>query len=310
MNTRTADILKLIDCLNSLHDGDDAIDLLVACGEDAIPHLRKYLMEGQPSHIYQPRQKAVNALARLGAKDVLIEYLCSPKEIPDPAFRFGEEAVENTAARAIAIWRTDDVFEVLLQIAYTRTLPGVIEALGSFRRPEPLPLFIAALMDDVSRPAAESALKVMGETAKPALMAAALMSAPLENYESPSILLCRRSALRILAAMAVTVEDWSKLKVLLKDDDAEITVLTALIAMNLLDFKDKIRAVRVMIGKIPSVNWYVQTEVENCLVVNYAIVKEEIAAMIARLQTLPAKAHPSECTLRILMNIKRRGETE
>ena len=199
MNKLLAEILRLIDCMNSLHDGDRAVDLLVACGEVAIAPLRKYLWEGKPSHIYQPRQRAVNALAKLGAKEVLIEYLCTPKEIPDPVFQFGEEAVENTAARALAGWQTDDVFEVLLRIAHTRTLPGLIDALGSFRRPEPISLFITALMDDVSRPAAENALKSMGELAKPALMEAAVTPDLSENYESPSILLRRRSTVRILA---------------------------------------------------------------------------------------------------------------
>ncbi|MBM4271250.1 MAG: hypothetical protein FJ139_03705 [Deltaproteobacteria bacterium] len=249
MNNASAEIKKLIDYLDSLREGDRAVDLLVAYGEGAIPYLRKYLMEGNPGHIYQPRQRAVNALARLGAKEVLIEYLCVPKEIPDPVFRFGEEAVENTAARALAKWQTDDVFAVLLQIAYTRTLPGVIEALASFRRQEPIPLFIAALVDDVSRPAAENALTALGVMAKPALIDTVCAPNPSEEDDNPSIRLCRRSIMRILADLPVTVEEWPGLVELLDDNDPEIAILAARIAMKMAHHEDM--AVRTMIEKFP-----------------------------------------------------------
>jgi hypothetical protein len=308
MNTSVNDIVKLIDCLNSLYEGDLAADLLVACGKDAIPHLRKYLMEGQPSHIYQPRQQAVNALTRLGARDVLIEYLCSPKEIPDPAFRFGEEAVENTAARALTRWQTNDVFEVLLRIAQTRTLSGIIEALGSFRRPAAVPLFINALMDDVSRTAAENALKSMGKMAKPALMEATITPASSENYESPSILLRRSSAIRILAGMTVTTEDWSQLKRLLYDDDPEITISASRIAMDVPDCKDKSMVVRAMIEKIPSINWYVQTEIENCLIKHYDVAQKEIADQIAQRKLPSEKAQASDPVLQILIGVRNRAK--
>jgi len=305
MDKLLAEITKLIDGLNSLHEGDHAVDLLVACGKSTISYLRKYLMEGKPSHIYQPRQRAVNALSRLGAKEVLIEYLCTPKEIPDPVFRFGEEAVENTAARALARWQTDDVFEVLLKIAYTRTLPGVIEALGSFQQPEPIPLFIAALMDDVSRPAAENALRSMGELAKPALINAAVTPAPSENYESPSILLRRRSAMRILADLTVTAEDWPRIKELLNDDDPEISIITAGMALGIADREDRSRAIETLIRKIPYANWCVQAEIENCLVKHYGVAQTEISSRIVQLKMQTERAQASDRILQLLLNVRR-----
>ena len=306
MNKLLAEILRLIDCLNSLHDGDRAVDLLVACGEVAIAPLRKYLWEGKPSHIYQPRQRAVNALAKLGAKEVLIEYLCTPKEIPDPVFQFGEEAVENTAARALAGWQTDDVYEVLLWIAHTRTLPGLIDALGSFRRPEPISLFIAALMDDVSRPAAENALKSMGEIAKQALMEAAVKPDLSENYESPSILLRRRSAARILADLTVAVEEWPRFKELLNDDDPEISISAARIALDIAGLEDKNAVIKTLIGKIPSANWYSQAEIENCLLKHYGVARREIGKQIAQREMQPEKAQASDPVLQMLRGVRAR----
>lgn len=307
MDKSVAEITKLIDGLNSLHEGDRAVDLLVTCGEMAIPHIRKYLMEGQPSHIYQPRQRAISALARLSAKDILIEYLCTAKDISDPEVLFGEEAVENTAARALVRWQTDDVFEILLRIAYTRTLPGVIEALGSFRRQELIPLFIEALMDDVARTAAENALKSMGEIAKPALIEAARIPNPPDDYESPSNLLRRRSAMRILAALTVTVAEWRKLKELLGDCDPEVSITAARIALDAANSEDRSKFVRTMIGKIPYVSWYVQTEIENCFVKHYDVVQAEIADQITQHRMQTEKAQASDRVLQIVLNVRRRA---
>ncbi|MCK7482202.1 MAG: hypothetical protein M0C28_37400 [Candidatus Moduliflexus flocculans] len=43
---------------------------------------------------------AVNALARLNAKEALLQYLLQEKNIGDPQDRFGEEAVESAAVRS------------------------------------------------------------------------------------------------------------------------------------------------------------------------------------------------------------------
>jgi hypothetical protein len=140
---------RLVQGLEDLHRGNRVVKQLVACGEGAVAPLRDYLINGRPSHIFQPRQWAVHALARLGAWPALLEYLALQKSIPDAVTRFGEEAVENTAARALAAWQTEEVFPALLWLAGKRLLPGVIEALGKFRRPETVSLFITAFGDNL-----------------------------------------------------------------------------------------------------------------------------------------------------------------
>lgn len=153
---------RLVAHLDSLHDGDRTVVQIISFGRAAIGPLKSYLFEGKPSGTYQPRQRAIEALAALGANDVLMEYLMWEKQIPDPVARFGEEAVESTAARELAAWRTDDVFELLLAIARGRKLPGVIDALGEFGRTEAIPCLDQALEDDVSRPLAEKAFRKLG----------------------------------------------------------------------------------------------------------------------------------------------------
>jgi hypothetical protein len=95
------EIQGLVESLNSLHEGELGVAIVVACGERAIPLLRQFLLHGKPSGIFVPRQRALRALAELGAKDVLLEYLVFERHIADPVVAHGEEGVRNTAARAL-----------------------------------------------------------------------------------------------------------------------------------------------------------------------------------------------------------------
>lgn len=306
MNSSSEEILELIDGLNHLHEGDRVVDLIVANGRKAIPHLRSFLMEGKPSHIYQPRQRAVNALANLGAKEVLIEYLCAPKYIEDPVTQFGEEAVENTAARMLTVWQTDDVFDVLLRIGNSRKLPGVIDALSLFRRMEAIPLFIDALMDDFSRNAAENALKLLGNQAKPALIKALDKKCRSDEKESPSSILQRRSIMRILTQLTLTAKDWSMIKKMFHDDDPEISTLASRLALEIANFEQKKTIMNKLIAKISFSNWSIDKEIEDCLVEYYDVAKKEIEEQISMRKTMLTKERKSDRVLQILLNVQKR----
>lgn len=192
------EIRKLIRQLEDLHRGKLAAEKLAACGEQAVGPLREYLIFGTPSHVFQPRQWAVQVLSRLGAWPVLLEYLSTRKDIPDPVVQFGEEAVQGTAARALAAWKTDEVFETFFRFASEKSLPGVIEALGSFRKAESIPLLIRALGDDLSRGAAESALRLMGPAARSFLEVLVTESVSHPRGESPTERIRRKIARAIL----------------------------------------------------------------------------------------------------------------
>ena len=89
------EIEELVQSLNSLHEGELGVDMLVACGRKAITPLQRFLLQGKRSGIFVPRQRAVRALAELGAKDVLLDYLTSEDHIVDPVAAHGEEAVKK-----------------------------------------------------------------------------------------------------------------------------------------------------------------------------------------------------------------------
>jgi hypothetical protein len=114
-NLANNQLRKLVASLNSLHEGGLGIPLLLICGERAIRPLRDILLYGDVGGLSIPRPQVVWALAELGARDVLLEYLAIEKDIADPVVWQAEAIVENTAARALAAWHREDVSSALLK---------------------------------------------------------------------------------------------------------------------------------------------------------------------------------------------------
>jgi hypothetical protein len=292
------EIRSFVDDLESLPSGDLTVSLLVGCGDRAIPLLRAYLLHGRPRGIFQPRQRAVEALAQLGAKDVLTEYLAQRREIRDPEVRFGEEAVENTAARALSEWLTDDVFELLTHLAQERQLAGVIETLGKFERPEAAAMFVRALGDDVCHPVAYEALQRIAGRVKPLL----LTSAERRNsdYEKPSDRQRRRSVVRLLGELDLVDEDWEKLRPLLDDVDETISRSVAQIAVDRAPQDERERAARFLIQSFANAPWFEQMRIQDCFARNYSAVERVIEEETARRREMVSGPPLADVVLRVL----------
>lgn len=303
-------VQALVDRLNSLKDGNDAVAELLACGRKAVKPLRQFLLHGRPSNIFRPRQLAVEALAALGAKEVLIEYLARDNEIPDPVDRYGEEAVENTAARLLARWRDEDVYDALLPLLRRKPMPGVIETIGEFGRTEAIQDFVRALGDDIARGSAEEALWKVGEAAKPALLDAALTPMPSVAEESPSSLRRRRSALRVLAGLRLSVEDWHRLAVLTADRDPEVAARAARIALLVVDERWKHRAVRRLAELLPAADPFLQTEIETWLLGRSDIAESAVDEEIALRRLVAPVGDSADAALRLLLAVKNRIQRE
>jgi len=303
-------VQRLVDRLNSLKEGERAVVELVACGKRAVEPLRRFLLYGKPGGIFQPRRLAVEALAELGAKDVLLEYLASGKHISDPVDRYGEEAVENTAARLLAGWRDEEVYNVLLRLVRRKPMPGVIETIGEYRRPETIPDFIGALGDDIARGPAEEALRKVGETAHRALLDAALAPVPSAADESPSSLRRRASALRLLAERNLSAEDWRDLAVLTRDRDPEIAARACWIALLAAEESCRRLAVRRLVEVLPEADLFLQTEIEGWLLRRFDSARIVIDEEIARRQPAAEATRSSDKVLRFLRAVKHRADAE
>jgi HEAT repeat protein len=207
----------------------------------------------------------VKALAALKAYDTLIEFLDTPHEATDPVERVGDEVVTNAAARVLAGLREACIFELLMRLAETRPLPGVIGALGTFGRSEAIPYLIEALAEDESRPAAEAALRTFGPFARQALAVAACQSSPSLERESESRLRQRRSALELLAEIGIQPEAWPIFRNLMRDQDPKITVLACKICLVCAPETEKREAISGLISLLPRGDFVLKQDIERCL---------------------------------------------
>jgi hypothetical protein len=304
------EVRHLVDSLNSLREGELGVTMLVAVGERAIPSLREFLLFGRRRSIPEPRQRAVRALAELGAKGVLLEYLRAPRHVTDAVVRFAEEAVENTAARALGKWQSEDVFQVLLDIASKRALPGAIETLGMFQRPEAIPCLINALGDDFGRRAAEDALRSVGEAAIPGLVEAARTPDPSRQSESPSSILRRRRAVRVLADCALAPEAWPRLQPLLWDSDHEIAAAVSRIALRVGAKADHAIAFQRIVDALEYVDWLTAIEIDDSLVEHYHELRPSIeAALERRSSTLSPEERIRDRVINTLTRARQRALT-
>lgn len=258
---------RAIEKLKSFTAGDSGIIEVVACGDRAIPLLRALLFGREPSGLFQARVRAVDALARLDAHDILVEYLNMPQEILDPVERLGEDAVINAAAQALANQREPRILDLLLRLARRPCLTGVIYALGVFREVGAIPLLVEALAEDASRVTAETALKRIGASARAALIAAAIRRRD-EPPESESRLRQRRSALRLLLEMGASRRIWREVKPLMHDDDAQIAVLACEVGLSSGSPSEKREAARYLVNLATKVDWILRNEIERHLILN------------------------------------------
>jgi hypothetical protein len=300
------DVRHAIDKLKLLHAGDAGVDEAVTCGRRAIPALRELLFEREPSGLYQVRRRAVEALAALGAYDVLMDFLRVPREADDPVERLGDEAVTNAAALAVAKMREEHVFQLLLTLAKRRHLAGVVAALGSYCRPEAIPILIDALSADDCRQAAEAALKKLGPVAQSALWEAAILRLPSTERESVSSVRRRRSALGLLGEMAVPPQRWPALRQLMTDGDGRIVLLACkLCLMSTRTQADSKDTIHRLIELLLDADWMLAQRIEDCLVTYFDQAKDIIAATI---DALPEHNTVGGRTIHALLRVKARAE--
>jgi HEAT repeat protein len=290
--------------LESLRGGSLSAAALIGCGPRAIPPLRSFLLHGRPRGIYQPRQLAVETLGQLGAKDVLLEYLRNPVVMEDPVVRHAEDAVRSTAARELARWQTQDVFECLMRLAMDQLLPGIVEALGMFQRAEAMPYLLWALGDGVCRASAEEAIRGLGVSARPFLMEAASARNPSAEDEIPSSLQRRRWVLRILSDGKVREEDWTRLRDLLDEDDPEVVINTARIGLEAAPIPERSRAVHRLIEMLPRADWFLRTEARTALAEHFDIAREPVEEEIARRIRSDGAEQALDVVLRLLVNLR------
>jgi hypothetical protein len=302
------EVYRLIGELNSLYRGEEAVASLVGLGPVAIEPLSKFLLEGKPRKVFQPRLWAVKALARLGGRDVLIAYLFQEKETADPEESFGEEAVESAAARFLAAWPNEDTYQLLLKLSERRMLIGLIDALAEFKTSEAIPYFERALEDDFYRPAAENAFLKLGAMACDALSRSAVTPYPSSSMETPGSLERRRSAVQLLNSIGISVAHWQILRGLIHGSDAELVVDASKLGIRLASKEDRAMIAHRLIEFLSSTSWYLRQDIEGNLVTLKREAAGEIEEEIARRLEQRKEVRALDVPLRALLRVKRRWE--
>jgi len=302
--TGDPEVRRLLACLQSLVDGQSVIQELAACGPRAIPLLREFLLSGRVTSVPQPRMWAVEALALLGARDVLIEYLHAPGRGVDAQLQFAEDAVRNTAGRRLSAWRDNETFEILLEFCKKRNLPGVIETVAEFERAEAIPCLDRALEDDMCRIAAEEGLRRLGPRSQNALLLSAVTPLPNADEETPSSLCRRRSVLALLAVIGVDRQSWAGLRSLLAERDPELLARLAQIASAAANPPDRVSAASRLVGVLGRLPWFVWKEAEEALVALAPDSVPAIDAELIRRSSKPPLVRARDEVLRTLLRLK------
>jgi HEAT repeat protein len=249
--------------LKSLHEGDRALSEVVSFGVEAVPELRALLFAREPSGLFVPRCRAVEALAALKSFETLGDFLRLDREIEDPVERLGEEVVVSAAARLIAQLQEEWIFELLLDLAKRRGLSGVLTGLGNFKRPESIPLLTRALSEDEVRATAEAVLRSFGRAARPQLIRAANLSKDRLQPRNETNLRARRSAIRTLLDIGVTRRDWPLLRPLMRDEDPRIAILACLACARVGTAADRLDATARLAPLRTSGDWLQRQQIDE-----------------------------------------------
>lgn len=227
-----AEIERLIAALDSIVEGDRAVEELIAHGPQVAPDVAHFLLESPPRSLALPRCRAVRVLGELGAYSSLLTYFQRYTRPADAAVLFAEDAVRSTAALELLHCSSGDVFPALLQALRDRATAGLVEAIGEWRRPEAVPTLFELLEDDLCRDDAKKALRKMPGAAQPyaVLLLRGSSSIPISAAAASRR---RRATLQLLAEWGVGASEWEELRGYLWDDDPDCIIATARIGFKI-----------------------------------------------------------------------------
>jgi hypothetical protein len=255
---------RLIAALNSIVDGELAVAMLIGRGESAIPYLECFLLAGLPRAIALPRCRAVHALGELSARPTLISYFRQYRPPSDAVVLFAEDAVRSAVAHELTRWKSDEVFDVLMDAAKRRATSGVILALGEFRRSASVPLLFEILEDDLCREDARIGLRKVPEAAHQYAILSIRGLTEL-SLDGPFTLRRRRATLQLLAEFGIPPAEWDDLSGFLLDNDADVVINTASIGLKVGPELGRSQIIRALFRVSSHSNWAQEDQITRHL---------------------------------------------
>lgn len=265
MNNRLSEISEAqidhwIAGLDLITDGDLAADMLIACGQCAIPYLAHFLLDGPPRTIALPRCRAVRVLAELAAFPPLISYFLKYKRSQDAAILFAEDAIRSAIARELLRWKTEEVFNTLLDAARQRATSGLIFALGEFRRPESVPLLFDVLEDDLCREEAKDGLRKVPDAAREYAILS-IRGLTSTTFYGPCAVRRRRAVLQLVKEFGIPPNEWEDIRPFLLEKDPDILIAVAQIGATAAPRSDQPQIIAALLNNSDHLNWLQEKDV-------------------------------------------------
>ncbi|MDA8333568.1 MAG: hypothetical protein M0Z41_01025 [Peptococcaceae bacterium] len=256
--------------LRALRESDLAALDLVSYGQAAVGPLGKFLFTREPGGLFQARRQAVEILAALGAKEILINFLAHPRVVADPVEQAGEDAVISAVAQALTPWQSDEVFSLLLEAADRKLLAGIVAALGEYGREDAMPVFAAALGEDFCRAAGEEAFRKMGACTCPYLLQLADCRTPSPDDECESSRRRRRSALGLFGELYQGGALPGVVRSLVADTDSRVAAGACGICLPRVSPAEREKVAARLVDLLAGCDLVLRAEIEDLLVQNHA----------------------------------------
>jgi HEAT repeat protein len=293
----------LIRALESLTDGELAVEGLIACGPQAIGPLCDFLLQGSPRTIALPRLRAVRALGGLEAVKVLLAYFEKAELPSDPVVLFSEDAVRSAVARELMRWKNEGTFRTLFHASEQRATAGLIEALGEFGRPEAIPLLFGSLEDDLCRAAAFAALLKMPEEAHQYAILS-LRGETGTTLEGPAATRRRRAVAELLHTQTPAKAEWQDVSALLQDEDPSAVLCAAAIGLCVAAQEDFPGILQAIFRVADKLNWLQEDEAIHLLDKHKDLARNIATQLLSDLHTHGGDANWLSPSRRILAHLE------
>lgn len=299
---RDQSIEEAISELDSLIGGDSAVERIVAFGQQAIPHLERFLLASPPRTIPIPRARVVRALGELGAYSVLLKYFERYERPGDAAVLFAEDAVRSAAAKELARVRSEEVYCVLLDATQQRATSGLVQALGEFRRHESVPLLFELLEDDLCRNDALIELRKVPEAAQhyAVLLLRGCTDTPIQG---PIASRRRRCTLQLLSEFGISGNDWPEIREYMHDEDRDCVIATAHIGFSCAPAPEAVMIVEALMEASARMNGAQELEAIELLDRHRAVAEPVVMNLAARQRAKGERPNWSSPFCRILYHI-------
>jgi hypothetical protein len=300
----SSQIARLVRVLESLTDGELAVDLLIAAGERSILPLEEFLLRGKARTIAVPRCRAARALGGLRARETLLSYFANVDLPADPVVLFAEDAVRSAVAHELLRWREDEVFYVLLKAATQRATVGLIESLGEFRRSEAIPVLFETLEDDLCRNAAFAALSETPEESRHYAILS-LRGGAGASLVGAAASRRRRATAELFRKLGISRGDWRDVARLLEDEDPTVIICAATVGFHVAPQAEFPAIVSALFRVAHKLNWLQEDEVVHLLDQHKALAHSEANLVLANLRARGEQVNWLSATWRILGHLGR-----